>query len=1132
MKKLITFLGTGFLLACALFCGTVLSAPNTHADSAGTVDVNVIVPVACSLSPENTYLENTIYPGTSGTIGTAKIKAVCNDPSGFAIYAVGFTGDNYGDNNLRMIENGSLSQTYIIQTGTATTGDTSGWNMSIAKDNSVSGNYEAIIENGFDMNNNVPSTFTKIASLNSTTDQIIGSNLLARFDAYIAPAQAAGSYEGKVKFTLVHPSANPNPGGMIYYDANGGINAPDPQAGEEGSETGTYNYTISSQIPYKFESVFLGWAESPDATEPQYQPEQFITISKPMTLYAVWREAQVTMLDTGSTINAKLKNMANGIDDADRNTVDTKIKAFLQTDSLPSGFIATTENTISSNSSTIPIYVFFDNTNEQGVMYYYTEADIVYANSNSSNMFRNINSLADITGLANWDTTTMRSMEYMFLGTKISNVDALATGKNGNPNIWNMGNVTNMYALFSNATSLVDISGLANWDTVNVNNMGGGMFYGTKITNVDALATGKNGNPNIWNTGNVTNMFSMFCNASFLTDISGLANWDTAKVTNMSSMFSNTKITNTNALATGKNGNPNIWNTGNVTTMVNMFSNASYLTDVSGLENWNTAKVVSFNWMFNNTKITNTDALATGKNGNPNIWNTGNATDMSSMFAGATTLTDISGLANWDTAKVIYMGALFRGTQIVNVNALATGKNGNPNIWNTGNVKYMHSMFAGVTTLTDISGLANWDTAQVIDMNSMFYQTKITSADALATSKNSNPNIWNTGNVKYMHSMFAGVTTLTDISGLANWDTVKVTDMNNMFNNTKIKNVDALSSGKNGNPNIWNTGSVTNMSGMFSSSLLNNISGLANWDTANVTNMSYMFYGIQITNVDALATGKNGNPNIWNTANVTNMKHMFYSATSLSDISGLANWDTAKVTDMSNMFVMIRITNVDALATGKNGNPNIWNTSSVTNMSGMFANDSSLMNIAGITGWNVSNVIVLAGDTTESTNYFYHIFIGVPSSAISSFSFTNRPGSVVDGTYVPGTAPTNGTDNNTSPSSMSGNTTPMSYHNPSNTGRSLAMQYYGSQALSESEQSESDEPINKKDETDNTKSETGKTAPLGVNKSNEANNPKEEKQPDSSNVYSTVAIAGAGLAAVTGAVILLGKKRNKNEEEQ
>ena len=215
--------------------------------------------------------------------------------------------------------------------------------------------------------------------------------------------------------------------------------------------------------------------------------------------------------------------------------------------------------------------------------------------------------------------------------------------------------------------------------------------------------------------------------------------------------------------------------------------------------------------------------------------------------------------------------------------------------------------------------------------------------------------------------MFNSASSLTDISGLADWDTAKVTNMSYMFASTKIANADALATGKNNNPNIWNTGNVKSMGQMFyAASSLTDISGLANWDTAKVTEMYQMFQFTKITNVNALATGKNGNPNIWNTGNVTNMSYMFSDASSLTDISGLSDWDTAKVTDMRSMF-----------------------------------NDTAIVDISPIAGWDVSSVTATAGGATSINNYFYQMFYSIPSTVTSGFIFTNRAGSInSDGTYV------------------------------------------------------------------------------------------------------------------------------------
>lgn len=147
----------------------------------------------------NTSLTKTINPGTSDTIGTSNLKAVCNDPNGFAIYAVGYTDTEYGNNYLTT----DLGDDYKIATGTGTSA--SNWNMTIANA-TTTGNYSATVENGFNQASTIPTTYTRIATVTSATDQSIGTNLTAQFDAYIASAQPAGNYQGKVKFALIHPS--------------------------------------------------------------------------------------------------------------------------------------------------------------------------------------------------------------------------------------------------------------------------------------------------------------------------------------------------------------------------------------------------------------------------------------------------------------------------------------------------------------------------------------------------------------------------------------------------------------------------------------------------------------------------------------------------------------------------------------------------------------------------------------------------------------------------------------------------------------------------------------------------------------------------------------------------------------
>ena len=72
---------------------------------------------------------------------------------------------------------------------------------------------------------------------------------------------------------------------------------------------------------------------------------------------------------------------------------------------------------------------------------------------------------------------------------------------------WDVGNVTNMNAVFLNAS---DFNGnISNWDVGNVTNMNN-MFYNATSFNQDISN---------WDVGNVTNMNNMFRNVTYFTDM-------------------------------------------------------------------------------------------------------------------------------------------------------------------------------------------------------------------------------------------------------------------------------------------------------------------------------------------------------------------------------------------------------------------------------------------------------------------------------------------------------------------------------------------------------------------------------------------------------------------------------------
>lgn len=119
-----------------------------------------------------------------------------------------------------------------------------------------------------------------------------------------------------------------------------------------------------------------------------------------------------------------------------------------------------------------------------------------------------------------------------------------------------------------------------------------------------------------------------------------------------------------------------------------------------------------------------------------------------------------------------------------------------------------------------------------------------------------------------------------DFSGIAGWDTSKVTTFERMFYMADNFNEDISK---------WDTSSVTDMSCMFSC-VINFNQPLDSWDTSSVTDMSFMFVN---------ATNFNQNLSAWGNKldKVKNMSSMFSGATSLI-CDFFSWWETSEICDL------------------------------------------------------------------------------------------------------------------------------------------------------------------------------------------------------------------------------------------
>ena len=206
------------LLGLGLAFGGVFATAGT-ASGRSASKASVGVAKSCSMtatlnSAHTATLTNGTYSSTlyPDGIGQTTIETFCNDPSGYSIYAVGYSDEIVGHNYLR---SSVLGSDYDIVTGTAETGTVSNWAMKVAGVNRIISGKDLTpdTKNGYGAFSVVPSSYTEVARYGSTTGVTAGegSALTTTYAAYISGTQPAGTYEGQVKYTLVHPGGTDVP---------------------------------------------------------------------------------------------------------------------------------------------------------------------------------------------------------------------------------------------------------------------------------------------------------------------------------------------------------------------------------------------------------------------------------------------------------------------------------------------------------------------------------------------------------------------------------------------------------------------------------------------------------------------------------------------------------------------------------------------------------------------------------------------------------------------------------------------------------------------------------------------------------------------------------------------------------
>ncbi len=577
---------------------------------------------------------------------------------------------------------------------------------------------------------------------------------------------------------------------------------------------------------YKLKDKMIGnYNTKFDYTGISYYKSQNITITKDTTLYAYWKDVEVT-----ETIYWALQDNRTKLVISDSEVTGDK-----------SGSFAGDTEFTNCNFNNVP-WVASYYTSDENLSYNVIKVEVqgLVVPTSTACWFNGVgyNATTFDMDLDDLNTSKVTDMSYMF-GSAGYNAETLTLDLSG----WNNSKVTDMSYMFSsagfNATTLtLDLSG---WDNSNVTTMEYMFYYaGYKATTFTL-------NVDNWNTTNLRNMYGMFIGAGYSSNsfiLIGLDTWETSKVTNMSNMFGKYHSSLCKPISAGYNaetfdiGNLTKWDTKNVTNMSDLFYYAGYnatTLDIGDLSSWDTSKVTDMHGMFESAgeKATNF-ALDLSK------WDTSNVTNMSKMFShagrNATTWT-VGDLSKWKTSNVTDMTNMFEGVggNVTNF-ALDLSK------WDTSKVTDMSYMFnsAGFNADTfDIGGLSEWKTSSLLETFAMFRN-----AGHNATTWNiGDLSSWNTSKVTSMRGMFNGAgykADTFDIGDISEWDTSKVNDMTDMFNsaghNATTWNIGDLSS--------WNTSKVTRMEFMFYDAAYKATTfdlDLSSWNTSKVTSMGFMF---------------------------------------------------------------------------------------------------------------------------------------------------------------------------------------------------------------------------------------------------------------------------------------------------
>ena len=463
----------------------------------------------------------------------------------------------------------------------------------------------------------------------------------------------------------------------------------------------------------------------------------------------------------------------------------------------------------------------------------FNTAKVTYMN----NMFEGCSALTTIYASDKFVTDNVSNGSDMFTGCKSlkdysdSKTDHTYANCGGTDGYFTPGGCG--YAEFDNATGTLTFcyKGVKPEGAYDLNVGGSDPEWKTLGTNVNKVvfnASFANARP--------TSCYYWFCGCSKLTDIEGIENLNTENVTNMNSMF----------------------------------DRCSALTSLD-LTNFNTAKVSDMSYMFMGCSALTTIFVS-------DKFVTDQVTDGRDMFH---MCINLIGAIEYDGSKSDHTYANYENGYFSPEGGFRAYAEFNEG---TGTLTFRRGLSkpAGAYDLNEGNATPEWRKEKEPEHNNDEFivpgvKIDISKVVFDASFANARPTS--------CYKWFDMCTSLTEIEGIENLNTEKVTNMGSMFSGCYVLNPLDVSN--------FNTQNVEDMSEMFVSCMKLKSLNVSNFDTQKVKNMSSMFYNCNsLTSLDV---------SNFNTQKVDNMRGMFSNCKSLITLD-LSEFDTQNVTNMSRMF--------------------------------------------------------------------------------------------------------------------------------------------------------------------------------------------------------------------------------------